>query len=74
MFKVIHLELTESNAFIKKHHRHIDKTQGHRFSIGCLYQNKLVGVAIAGRPISRHYDQSKVIEVTRLCTDGTKNA
>ena len=74
MFKVIHLELTESNAFVKNHHRHIDETQGHRFSIGCQHENKLVGVAIAGRPISRHYDQSKIIEVTRLCTDGTENA
>jgi len=74
MFKVVHLELVEANEFIKKHHRHIDEIQGHRFSIGCTYKEKLIGVAVSGRPISRHYDQSKVIEVTRLCTDGTENA
>ena len=74
MFKVIHLELVEANEFIKKHHRHIDEIQGHRFSIGCIHKEKLVGVAVSGRPISRHYDQSKIIEVTRLCTDGTENA
>ena len=74
MFKVVHLELVEANEFIKKHHRHIDEIQGHRFSIGCIYKEKLVGIAVSGRPISRHYDQSKVIEVTRLCTDGTENA
>ena len=73
-FKIKHLELKEANAFVKKYHHHIDETQGHRFSIGCTYKEKLVGVAIVGRPISRYYDQSKVIEVTRLCTDGTKNA
>ena len=73
MLKVIHLELVEANEFIKKHHRHIDEVQGHRFSIGCMHKEKLVGVAVSGRPISRHYDQSKIIEVTRLCTDGTEN-
>lgn len=34
----------------------------------------LVGAAIIGRPVARMVDPSKVVEVTRLCTDGTKNA
>lgn len=34
----------------------------------------LVGVCIVGRPVSRHYDPASVLEVTRLCTDGTRNA
>lgn len=33
-----------------------------------------VGVAIVGRPVSRHRDDGLTAEVTRLCTDGTKDA
>ncbi len=66
--------IIKQNSFILKYHRHIDVIQGHRFSIGCMCKEKLVGIAVAGRPISMHYDQSKIIEITRLCTDGTKNA
>lgn len=29
---------------------------------------------IVGRPVSRHRDDGQTAEVTRLCTDGTKNA
>lgn len=32
------------------------------------------GVAIVGRPVSRHRDDGNTLEVTRLCTDGTRNA
>ncbi len=46
---------------------------GHRFSIGCISGNKLVGVAIVGRPISRFIDYRTTVEVLRLCTDGSKN-
>jgi hypothetical protein len=35
---------------------------------------ELVGVAMAGRPIARHLDDGKTIEVNRTCTDGTANA
>ena len=30
--------------------------------------------AIAGRPVSRYLDDGRTLEVTRLCTNGTKNA
>ena len=36
--------------------------------------DKLVGVAVVGRPVARMTNQRTVVEVTRLCTDGTKNA
>lgn len=34
----------------------------------------LVGVATAGRPVARHYDDGRTLEVNRTCTDGTPNA
>jgi hypothetical protein len=35
---------------------------------------KLVGVAIAGRPVARRLDDGKTLEVLRVCSDGTRNA
>lgn len=68
------VELSEANEFIATHHRHHKPVVGHRFSIGAARGNILVGVAIVGRPVSRKTDQKHVVEVTRLCTDGTRNA
>jgi hypothetical protein len=36
-------------------------------------KEKLRGVAIAGRPVSRYLDNGTTAEVTRLCTDGYRN-
>lgn len=35
---------------------------------------RIVGVAIAGRPVARMLDDGFTIECTRCCTDGTRNA
>ena len=67
-------ELKDANAFIEKLHRHHKRVQGHRFSLGAWKNEKLVGVVCVGRPVARLTDASRVLEVTRLCTDGTRNA
>lgn len=56
------------------HHRHHKPVVGHKFSIGCTDGKEIVGVAIVGRPVSRHLDDGWTLEVNRLCTDGTHNA
>ena len=71
--KTVHVELKQANEFVAQWHRHHKPVVGHRFSIGCLYQDKIVGVAIVGRPVARLADK-QTVEVTRLCTDGTPNA
>lgn len=68
------LELAEANAFIVAHHRHHGEVVGHKFSIGAALDNKIVGVVIVGRPVARMRDDGLTLEVTRLCSDGTKNA
>lgn len=45
-----------------------------KFAIGASVDGKLVGVAIAGRPIARRLDDRKALEVLRVCADGTRNA
>jgi len=72
--KIVPVELKEANEFIGKLHRHHKPVQGHRFSIGVQKDGVLVGVATIGRPVARLTSAKEVLEVTRLCTDGTKNA
>lgn len=68
------IELADANAFVAEYHRHHKPVVGHRFSIGAVFNDRLVGVAIVGRPVARMRDDGLTVEVTRLCTDGTKDA
>ena len=74
MYRIIPLKLKQANKFIIDHHRHHNKVQGHKFSIGLHVNDKLVGVAVCGRPVARKLDDGNTIEINRLATDGTKNA
>lgn len=66
--------LVEANDFVSAFHRHHPPVVGHKYSIGAIFKNTLCGVVIVGRPVSRHRDDGATLEVTRLCTDGTRNA
>lgn len=70
----VRIELGEANAFVSRHHRHHRPVVGHLFSLGCVSDEKIVGVVIVGRPVARMRHDGETVEVTRLCTDGTKNA
>ena len=74
MLDIVPVSLAEANEFVLEHHRHHKPVVGHKFSIGCTDGEKIVGVAIVGRPVSRFLDDGWTLEVTRLCTDGTRNA
>lgn len=73
MLRLIPMSLKAANAFVNAHHRHHRAVTGHKFSIGCEQGGRLVGVVIAGRPVSRYLDDGVTLEVTRLCTTGEKN-
>lgn len=64
----------EAFEFVSKYHRHHKKPVGSVFQIAVALDTKVVGVAIVGRPVSRHLQDGWTLEVNRLCTDGTKNA
>jgi hypothetical protein len=68
------ITLQQAREFVGAFHRHHKAPIGHRFSIGAEHRGKLVGVVVVGRPVARKTEQYNVAEVTRLCTDGTKNA
>jgi len=44
------------------------------FAVAAAVDHVVVGVAIIGRPVARRLDDGYTAEVTRLCTDGTRNA
>jgi hypothetical protein len=71
---VVPLTLDWANELIRKLHRHHKPVQGHRFSFGVISEGELVGACCVGRPVCREVDQYLTVEVTRLVTDGTKNA
>ena len=80
-FTIERIGLDEANAFVLAHHRHHKPVVGHLFSLAAATADsldggprKIVGVAIIGRPVARGRDDGVTAEVTRLATDGTKNA
>jgi hypothetical protein len=72
---IIPLSLKEANQYVKEHHRHHKEARGYKFALGVTdTSDNLHGVAIVGRPVSRMLDDGSTLEVTRLATDGHKNA
>ena len=73
MLELVPVTLAEANHFVLEQHRHHNPVVGHKFSIGICDNNKIRGVCIVGRPVSRILDNGMVLEVNRCCTDGVKN-
>lgn len=60
--------------FINRNHRHHRATVGCKFCLSLYDVDKMVGVAVCGRPVSRMLDDGYTCEINRVCTDGTYNA
>lgn len=61
--------------FCSSWHRHHPKPPpGHLWRHGVVADGVLVGVAIVGRPVARHFDNGRTVEVNRTVTDGYHNA
>lgn len=69
------IALSLANCFVAAWHRHSRPVVGHLWSLG-LWADvlDLRGVAIVGRPVARALDDGMTVEITRLATDGTRNA
>ena len=73
--KAIALELKQANEFVDKLHRHHDPVYRDKFRCGVIGEDGILhGVVQIGRPVARHLDDGKTVEVVRLCTDGFENA
>ncbi len=62
------------NKLIADMHRHHKPVVGYRFAVVAMDGNRVCGAAVVGRPVARELPQYTWAEVTRLVTDGTKNA
>lgn len=76
MNKIFIVPIFQKQAFkfIDTVHRHHRKPAGSVFQLALSNGENIIGVAIVGRPVSRNLQDGFTLEVTRLCTDGAKNA
>ena len=71
--RIVPVTLETANDFVRRLHRHNKPVVGSKFCIG-VAKDVLVGVAIVGRPVAPKLDDGFTAEITRVCTDGTRNA
>jgi tRNA A37 N6-isopentenylltransferase MiaA len=67
------LSLKDARRYVEQHHRHNRAPQGGLFAVEVKAASELAGVAIIGRPVARMLDDGATCEVTRLCTNGSRN-
>lgn len=73
---LVPITIGDASVYVKQKHRHHKPPQGGLFAVACAIECEDVpcGVAIVGRPVARMLDDGWTAEVTRLCTDGSRNA
>lgn len=71
---IVPCDIKDARAYVQQHHRHRDAPPGAKFAVACALGDLVVGVAIAGLPIARPLNDGWTIEITRCCTDGSRNA
>lgn len=68
------ITLRSANDFVQLFHRHNGRTarDGGKFAVSAIHENKLVGIAIVGNPISATFMNKEIYghmaEVLRTCT------
>ena len=72
--KAVPIELKAANEYVAQNHRYHAPVYRDKFRFACMENGRICGVIQCGRPVARHLDNGKTIEVTRCCTDGTVNA
>lgn len=68
------ITLREANAFVEQHHRHHQPARGCVCAVAVNDGERVRGVAIIGRPVSRMLQDGYTAEVVRVATDGARNA
>jgi len=68
------ISLEQANEYVTQFHRHHDAVYRDKFRIAAYCDGRMCGVVQVGRPVARLLDDGQTVEVTRLCTDGTKDA
>lgn len=74
MLQLIPMTVTDAAEFCAQHHRHHKPPRGGLFAVGVAEGDTVRGVAIVGRPVARGNNDGWTAEVTRVSTDGARNA
>lgn len=74
IFSVKPMSLKDVQKYVDENHRHNKAPRHHKFSIGLVKDGEIVGVGVAGLPTARMLNDGDSLEITRTCTDGTRNA
>jgi hypothetical protein len=72
--RLVPVTFAQAAAFVEAIHRHHGAPAENEFSVGVRLDQRLVGVAIVGRPVARLLDDGYTLEVIRLATDGAPHA
>jgi hypothetical protein len=73
--RIVPVSFRDAARFVAMWHRHHGPPRGMKFALGVADDNdRLVGVALVGRPVARRFDDGLTLEVNRTATDGTRNS
>jgi hypothetical protein len=72
--QLVPCSIQDAREFVRQFHRHHAPPLSGLFALSVSTGERICGVAIVGRPVARAFDDGFTAEVTRLATDGTKNA
>lgn len=72
--RLVPISIREAKRFVLHHHRHHRPPQGALFALAAEKDGELIGVALVGRPVGPGLQDGRTVEITRVCTDGTRNA
>jgi hypothetical protein len=64
----------EASAVVKRLHRHLPRVVGGLFAVSVFDNDELVGVGVASRPKARFLQDGFTVEISRVATDGHRNA
>lgn len=70
---IVPIDRGGAQEFVSQHHRHHAAPPGAVFQLAAAVDGEIVGVAMVGRPVARHYCDGWTLEVNRTCTDGSAN-
>lgn len=73
---LVPVTFAEAAEFVRNFHRHNKPPVGHVFSLAASDGERMVGVAICGRPVARLLQDGHTLEVLRVCVtdDAPKGA
>lgn len=65
------MTMQDARAYVQRHHSHLNAPVSGLFATSVRDGERIVCVAIVGRPVARMIQDGLTCEVIRLCSDGT---